>query len=131
MSDTPASTEAFDAEFGQKRICQGCGTKYYDFNRNPIVCPECGDEYDPEAVLSSRRGRVVEEVKVEKPAEAEVSEEAELDEVADVDVDAVLETEEDSEETAAEDDTLLVDDDDDGSDDLGALVVGGDDEEES
>jgi uncharacterized protein (TIGR02300 family) len=28
-------------DFGTKRLCPGCGAKYYDLNKNPIVCPTC------------------------------------------------------------------------------------------
>jgi len=38
-----------------KRICQACPTKYYDFDRRPILCPSCGVEFDPEAILKARR----------------------------------------------------------------------------
>mgnify|MGYP003326968009 CR=1 FL=1 len=31
--------------------------RFYDFNRTPIVCPGCQTEFDPEAVIRSRRGR--------------------------------------------------------------------------
>jgi uncharacterized protein (TIGR02300 family) len=29
-------------ELGAKRQCQSCATKFYDFNRDPILCPKCG-----------------------------------------------------------------------------------------
>lgn len=29
------------AERGTKRACSGCGTKFYDLNKDPIVCPVC------------------------------------------------------------------------------------------
>lgn len=29
-------------ELGIKRTCASCGAKYYDLNRDPIVCPSCG-----------------------------------------------------------------------------------------
>lgn len=44
-------------EWGTKRICQNCGTKFYDLQRTPITCPSCGTEFDPEALLRSRRTR--------------------------------------------------------------------------
>ena len=28
-------------DFGTKRLCAGCGAKFYDLNKNPIVCPKC------------------------------------------------------------------------------------------
>ena len=30
-------------EWGTKRTGP-CGTKFYDFNKNPIICPSCGGE---------------------------------------------------------------------------------------
>lgn len=45
------------AEWGTKRICQSCATKFYDLRRQPIACPECGKTFDPEALLKSRRSR--------------------------------------------------------------------------
>ena len=47
-----------EQEYGIKRICQSCAARYYDLNKEPPVCPSCGTEYDPEAVMRSRRGRV-------------------------------------------------------------------------
>ncbi|ROP90665.1 uncharacterized protein (TIGR02300 family) [Stella humosa] len=44
-------------EWGLKRICHSCGTRYYDMRRPSIICPKCGTEFDPEALLKSRRGR--------------------------------------------------------------------------
>jgi uncharacterized protein (TIGR02300 family) len=29
-------------ELGNKRQCQSCGAKFFDLNRDPIVCPKCG-----------------------------------------------------------------------------------------
>ena len=34
------------AEWGVKRTCLGCGVRFYDLKRAPIVCPKCGDELD-------------------------------------------------------------------------------------
>src|SRR3546814_8365480 len=45
-------------EWGAKRICHNCGARYYDMRRDPIICPKCGPEFDPEAFLKSRRTRV-------------------------------------------------------------------------
>ena len=47
-----------EQEYGIKRICQSCAARYYDLNKETPVCPSCGTEYDPEAVMRSRRGRV-------------------------------------------------------------------------
>src|SRR5215471_17149972 len=29
-------------ELGSKRQCQNCGAKFFDLNKDPIVCPKCG-----------------------------------------------------------------------------------------
>ena len=29
-------------ELGAKHQCQTCGAKFFDLNRDPIVCPKCG-----------------------------------------------------------------------------------------
>ena len=44
-------------EWGIKRICHNCTTRYYDMMRDPISCPVCGTVYDPDAFLRSRRTR--------------------------------------------------------------------------
>lgn len=65
-------------EWGAKRICHHCGARYYDLQRDPIVCPKCGTAYDPEAFLRSRRSRsaIVEEPVPAKPViDEEVGEE--------------------------------------------------------
>jgi uncharacterized protein (TIGR02300 family) len=42
-------------EWGSKRICLNCGTRFYDMQRSPIVCPKCGSENAPDAVTKVRR----------------------------------------------------------------------------
>ena len=34
------------AEWGVKRTCLGCGARFYDLKRAPVVCPKCGEELD-------------------------------------------------------------------------------------
>jgi uncharacterized protein (TIGR02300 family) len=34
-------------ELGGKRQCQNCGTKFFDLNRDPILCPKCGATFMP------------------------------------------------------------------------------------
>ncbi len=33
------------AEWGEKRVCGGCESLFYDMQQNPIVCPKCLQEY--------------------------------------------------------------------------------------
>ena len=69
-------------EWGTKRICPSCGTRYYDLLRDPIVCPKCSTPFDPEAFLKSRRSRPAPPV------------EKELEPVGAEEIDADIETEE-------------------------------------
>ena len=69
-------------EWGTKRICPSCGTRYYDLMRDPVVCPKCATPFDPEAFLKSRRTRPVAPV------------EKELEPVGAEEIDADIETEE-------------------------------------
>ena len=66
------------ADLGLKRTCLSCGMRFYDFNRAPIVCPGCQTEFDPEAVIRSRRGRASakDTEKETKAAAAAVAEDA-------------------------------------------------------
>jgi len=32
-------------ELGTKRLCAGCGVKYYDLGKDPIACPKCGTAF--------------------------------------------------------------------------------------
>ena len=63
-------------EWGTKRVCQNCGAKYYDLQKDPIVCPKCGTVFDPDSLLRSRRTRPTakpEAVKTPKPEAAAVA----------------------------------------------------------
>lgn len=44
-------------DLGAKQICPNCQSKFYDLNRRPAVCPKCGEQFDPEEALKSRRVR--------------------------------------------------------------------------
>ncbi len=46
-------------EWGMKRTCFGCGARFYDLHRSPIVCPVCDAVYDPERQPRIRRGGTV------------------------------------------------------------------------
>src|SRR5580693_7794595 len=62
-------------EWGTKRICPSCGTRYYDLLREQVICPKCSTPYDPEAFLRARRSRAalpVEKELVTADADADV-----------------------------------------------------------
>jgi uncharacterized protein (TIGR02300 family) len=44
------------AEWGTKRSCPKCGTRFYDLGKeDPVVCVSCGVQWDPEPVLKSKQ----------------------------------------------------------------------------
>ncbi|MCC7305237.1 MAG: TIGR02300 family protein [Alphaproteobacteria bacterium] len=45
---------------GLKRVCVGCGSRFYDLNKRPIVCPGCSTEFKGEVKTKARRGRLAE-----------------------------------------------------------------------
>jgi uncharacterized protein (TIGR02300 family) len=59
-------------EWGTKRTCPKCGTRFYDLNKDePATCIECGEEWNPEPVLKSKQPIPFEEEKKEKEGEAD------------------------------------------------------------
>lgn len=104
-------------EWGTKRTCQSCAAHFYDMRKDTIVCPKCGATYDPEAVLKSRRGRVVEKLTPVKPVEPEPVEAEEETETEDIGAA--------EEEEVIEDTSELGEDDEDVSE----VIEGGVDDE--
>ena len=81
-------------EWGLKRTCLGCGARFYDMQREPIICPSCEAEFDPLALVRPRRARAAAasqaKAKAAKPetpeAEESLADEAEL-QIDDDDID--------------------------------------------
>jgi len=111
-------------ELGVKRQCQSCGVKFFDLNRDPIVCPKCGTVFHGAAARAERVSAKDEEVDDESPAPAGV-EIVSLDEVeaseekaAEVVVDDI-----DVDDEGPEDDAFLEEEEED-EDDVSALIDG-------
>ena len=131
-------------EWGTKRLCPNCGTRYYDMLHDPIVCPRCGAAFDPEALLKTRRTRATaapavveavpdEEVEpdlgAEEPAETEEAEALPIEAVEDEDAEDEAEAEEGEEE---EEDEVLEDASELGEDedDMAEVIENVDEDEE-
>lgn len=125
---------------GTKRVCQSCGNKFYDLNRDPIICPICqavfqNQEVRPKAALV---GNTVEDdeddVVVAAPAGAveivsldEVA--ADENEIPDME-DAEIDEEAVELDVDDEDETFIEVEDDDGDDEVSGLVGSREDDEE-
>ena len=84
-------------EWGKKRICSSCNTKYYDLNKSPIICPSCGAEFNPNDYLKSKKGKNV-------PLKASVEDDNDL--TKDIENIDDIEVDNDS-EVVSDDDPLL------------------------
>ncbi len=105
-------------EWGVKRTCTSCATRFYDLCRDPIVCPKCETVIDPLAMLRSQRSKAPPPAPVKKPVIVKAeSEDIDLDddELLDDDMDDDIEIEEDSEteDAVLEDASELGEDKDD------------------
>jgi len=133
-------------ELGTKRVCPSCATKYYDLNRNPIVCPNCGTvfviaaptpraaERKPEPVVKVVEEAAVTEIEREPDVVSleEVEEAEEADAVPDADDEAAVvpdEVEVEVEDDAAVPDPFLEEEEEEG-DVTGLLDVDAEPEEE-
>ncbi|MBO4405653.1 MAG: TIGR02300 family protein [Alphaproteobacteria bacterium] len=79
-------------KWGIKRVCLCCATRFYDLNKSPIFCPNCGEEFDPE-YLMKKKSKLDQEKEVD-----EVIEDVEL-----LDTDEDIESEENVSLNEAED----------------------------
>lgn len=104
-------------EWGTKRGCPKCGTRFYDLTKDePVTCINCGFAWEPEPILKSKQPLPFEAVKQTDQADA-----TERDsDLGDEDLDIVTA---DDEEPSPDDDVDLG-----GDDDLGVETVNDDDD---
>jgi uncharacterized protein (TIGR02300 family) len=99
-------------EWGTKRTCPKCGTRFYDLGKeDPVTCINCGTAFNPEAILKSKQPLPFEVVKADKPEKDDADLEGDDIDIAE------------DEEPSADDEVDLG-----GDDDLG-VETGGDDDE--
>ena len=114
-------------ELGSKHQCQNCGAKFFDLNKDPIVCPKCGTVFQSVAVRARPAAKAEEEedTEIATPAGVDVVSldevEAAEEKVAEPAVDD-LDVEEDAQDDEAEDPFLEEEEEDD--DDVSNLIDG-------
>ncbi len=111
-------------ELGAKRQCQACGAKFFDLNKDPIICPKCGTVFQGAARTRVAAKEDEEETELATPPGVDV---VSLDEVeageekaVEVAVDGI-DVEDDAAET--EDDSFLEEEEED-DDDVTNLIDG-------
>jgi uncharacterized protein (TIGR02300 family) len=112
------------SELGAKRQCQACAAKFFDLNRDPIVCPKCGTVFQG-ATMRAERASAKEEENEDEQANAAGVEMVSLDEVeaaeeksADPVVDDI-----DVDDDESPDDAFLEEEEED-EDDVSSLIDG-------
>ena len=122
-------------ERGTKRQCLYCGTKFYDLNHDPILCPNCGKAFVLTTVKAPVRAvaevkeeevEVVDKAAVEAGAEVISLDDAEEEEEGDVIPD--VEDVEVDDELGGDDDDVFLEEDDDDDDDIDFAVKDDDDD---
>ena len=90
-------------EWGVKRTCLACSTRFYDMQKDPITCPNCGAIFDVETIFRPRRSRAAAEEPVIQPESPVASDEdiekqlaALADDSIDEDADAAGDDDDDS-----------------------------------
>ena len=103
-------------EWGAKRTCPKCGTRFYDLTKDdPVTCISCGNMWVPEPVLKSKQPLPFDEAPKADAAVADV-------ELADPDLDLDVDVDEDAEKSPDDEVDLG------GDDDLGVDTGSGEDE---
>ena len=105
-------------EWGKKRTCQSCGTKYYDFNKTPIICPSCGVEFDPDLLLKTKKGKSLSSKIIsnnEKELTDDISDLDDIDSNSDNEVvsddDPLVEINKDDQNDISDDNDIAIDED--------------------
>lgn len=110
-------------ELGTKRQCQSCGAKFYDLNKDPIICPKCSTVFQ---AVAPKRGPAPAAAEDEPDAEPKAGPEiVSLTEVAEGEEakDIVVEDDIDPVADEAADDTFL-EEEEEGGDDVADLIDG-------
>jgi uncharacterized protein (TIGR02300 family) len=114
INSTGVQTLMVKPEWGAKRTCPKCSTRFYDLgHEDPVHCLNCGNEWVPEPVLKSKQPLTFEAAPVAKEPE-KADEDLAADDLA---------IDEDAEVSADEEVDLNT-----GDDDLGVETAGEEDE---
>ena len=95
------------AEWGEKRQCPKCGTRFYDLGEDdPIVCIECEHKFKPEVILKSKT-HSIELISEKQETDSDDDETEDL-----LDDDALLTEEDDDIDLDEDDNTVVLSDED-------------------
>ena len=124
---------------GTKRVCQNCGSKFYDLNRDPTNCPICNTvfqltETKPKAAAVGNAADDDDDDDIASPAagvEIVSLEEAESDDADIPDIeDGQIDIEEEDTDLGNDDETFIEVEDEDDGDDVTGIVSGSREDDE-
>ncbi|HYY39574.1 MAG TPA: TIGR02300 family protein [Xanthobacteraceae bacterium] len=132
-------------ELGTKRLCTNCSAKFYDLNKDPIVCPKCHTVMELATVAARARPETAAAADAAAAAEEEVvapeTAEAEFVSLEEADAEAQgKKTEGEAVEGAEEeveledegmDDATFIEEQEEGDEDVTDIIGDVDDEEET
>ena len=121
-------------ELGSKRQCLSCASKFYDLNKDPIVCPKCGAVF--QVMAAKARPEPVQARAAPEPEQAEAEPAAADAEVVSLeDVEAAENAkdlpDDDVEIEEGEADDTFLEPEEESEDDVSGLIEKGDDDEET
>jgi uncharacterized protein (TIGR02300 family) len=90
-------------EWGLKRVCPSCATRFYDLQHDPMTCPSCGAKFSAESLLAGKARPV--RLEKSKPTPADLGDVADIES----DEDEVIEADNDIEDDLLEDEEDNVD----------------------
>lgn len=123
---------ATKAARGTKRTCQSdeCGSRFYDLNRDPIVCPICGSIYELASNPAAAAAAEAEAKAPRKPKKVEPADAVDAGELPAVEGEEALADIEAEEPVADAEDETFLEEEEDGGDVSGIIGVGEEGEEE-
>ena len=66
-------------KWGKKRTCLGCGARFYDMMRSPIICPKCETEFVTVVTGRGSRSKAAAPVPAAEQAKPEIEKKENLD----------------------------------------------------
>jgi uncharacterized protein (TIGR02300 family) len=120
-------------ELGSKRQCLSCASKFYDLNKDPIICPKCGAVFQ---VTAAKTRAEPAQVRASEPEQAEVEPAAADAEVVSLDDVEAAENakdlpDDDVEIEEGEADDTFLEPEEESEDDVSGLIDKGEDDEET
>lgn len=95
-------------EWGVKRACPSCSTRFYDLKNDPMTCPSCAHEFSLESLTGNKSRTMT----ADKP-DAQNKDNDAVDDADDVVLDDDSDDDDDDADVDLGDDVLEDDDDDD------------------